>query len=227
MKPTLVPSRVTDLLRRARVLIFDFDGTLVDSAAIKRRAFDRCFAEFPAQRAEIQAYCHAHHHAPRWEKFRHVYERILGLPYTPVIEARLLALFDEETSERIIAAREIPGAARWVSALAGTAQRMTGLLSSTPHATLLRIVERRGWRPWFALLQGAPVQKASWLARCKAEHRTARQELVFFGDTPEDARSAEEAECLFIGVGPKLQGCVAHWVADFTELNPTNAQDHG
>jgi phosphoglycolate phosphatase-like HAD superfamily hydrolase len=217
MRGTTVRSEVDEIIRRARAVVFDFDGTLVDSTAIKWRAFDRCFMQFPARQAEIQAYCRGHHHTPRWEKFRHVYERILGLPYTLELEAKLLAVFDQESTEHIIAAREIPGAARLVCAVA--ARRMTGLLSSTPHATLLHLVEQRGWRPWFTFLQGAPVHKASWLAQCKAAHALARQELVFFGDAPEDAQAAEEAGCLFVAVGAALHGAAPHWLADFTALS--------
>ena len=216
MRVTAVCAEVMEAIQRARAVVFDFDGTLVDSTAIKWRAFDRCFAQFPERQAEIQAYCRGHHHTPRWEKFRHVYEQILELPYTSAIAARLLALFEEETSERVIAAREIPGAAQFVATVA--AQRMAGLLSSTPHATLLHLVERRGWRPWFTFIQGAPVHKARWLAQCKATHAPARQELVFFGDAPEDAHAAEEAGCLFVAVGAALHGVAPHWLADFTEL---------
>lgn len=208
---------LVERLARARAFIFDFDGTLVDSTAIKWRAFDRCFAQFPTQRTEIQAYCRSHHHTPRWEKFRHVYERIVQRPYTADIEAKLLALFDEESTEQIIAAREIAGAASFLAAVA--ARRMTGLLSSTPHATLLHIVDRRGWRPWFTLIQGAPVRKSSWLAHVKATHVLDRHELVFFGDAPEDARAAEEAGCAFVAVGASLEGMVPHWLADFTALS--------
>lgn len=212
-----IVSSLAEPLRRARALVFDFDGTLVDSNAIKWRAFDRCFADVPERQEQIQAYCHAAHHAPRWEKFRYVYEKILGRAYTPAIGAHLSAQFDRETTASIIAAEEISGAAAFVSLMG--ARHIIGLLSNTPHDTLLHILERRGWRPWFAIVQGAPVHKASWLATLKSRHALAEQDLMFFGDTLEDAHAAEEARCVFVGVGAPLEGKVAHWVADFTPLN--------
>ena len=63
-----------ELLKKCRALVFDFDGTLVDSVPIKRKAFDHCFEEFPAKKREIQSYCHGNNHTPRWEKFKFVYE---------------------------------------------------------------------------------------------------------------------------------------------------------
>lgn len=52
---------VAELIREARALVFDFDGTLVDSNAIKRRAFERCFSEFPDRLEEIMRYCGRYH----------------------------------------------------------------------------------------------------------------------------------------------------------------------
>jgi len=213
---------LAESLRRASTLVFDFDGTLVDSNAIKWRAFDRCFAQFPEHRAEIQAYCHATHHAPRWEKFQHVYEHIVGLAYTPEIGAQLSAQFDRDTTADIIAAEEISGVTCFLSLMG--AQRLMGLLSNTPHEILLHILEQRGWRSWFALVQGAPVHKAGWLVELKAKQALAEQDLIFFGDTPEDAQAADEAGCLFVGVGAALQGTAAYWIADFTALSRATPQ---
>ncbi|MBI3011703.1 MAG: HAD family hydrolase [Candidatus Omnitrophica bacterium] len=227
MKLTAARSPLADVIQHARVRVFDFDGTLVDSTAIKWRAFDECFAGFPEHRAQIQGYCRSRHHTPRREKFQYVYEEILGLAYTPEIEARLLARFDRETTKQIIAAREIPGAAQFLAAAA--ADCITGVLSSTPHETLLHILERRGWRRWFEYVQGAPVHKADWLARFKARYALTRQELVFFGDTGEDAQAAQEAGCAFVAVGDGALGSAVteapfalaprYWLADFTALS--------
>jgi phosphoglycolate phosphatase-like HAD superfamily hydrolase len=205
--------RLAEWLRPARAIVLDFDGTLVDSTPIKQRAFERCFAGFAESRHEILAYCWGHHHTPRGEKFRYVYERILRRPYTAKIAASLHAQFDAETTQQIIEAPERPGAARF---LAATAKRhLTALLSSTPHEILEAIVSQRGWRPWFTRIQGAPVHKASWLRSLKTQHALTPQELVFFGDTDEDAQAAKAADCAFVGVGTHLEGRVTCWIEDF------------
>lgn len=191
-----------DGLLRARCLVFDFDGTLVDSNPIKGRAFQRCFEEVSKrQREEILAYCRNHNHTPRWDKFRYAYEEVLKLPFTPEVEARLLARFDEETTRQIIQAPEIPGASEFLDRVQGRFR--TALLSSTPHEVLLTILEGRGWRNFFQTVQGAPVDKARWLKRFCRRHRLKREEALFWGDTEEDAQAAKEAGCRFVAVGPR------------------------
>lgn len=216
-KQVVAVGDVADIVRRAQALVFDFDGTLVDSNPIKWSAFEACFAEFPEHRREILTYCQGRHHIPRWEKFRHVYKQILKLPYSPEIAAALHGRFAAATTRQIIDAPEVPGATRFL--LAASSDHITALLSSTPHDTLLHVLEGRGWLDYFQAMQGAPVDKATWLQAFREERKLYEQDVVFFGDTPEDASAALAAGCTFVGVANNvLASGVIHSIADFTEL---------
>lgn len=204
------------LVRAARALVFDFDGTLVDSNPIKWRAFEACFAEFGERRDEILDYCLGHHAVPRSDKFRHVYEHIVKLPYTAGTEASLHERFLALTTAQIAAAPEIPGAARF---LAWARRRhLTALLSSTPHETLLDILGRRGWSELFAAVRGAPVAKGAWLSAWRERHGLGGPEVVVFGDTAEDAEAAAVAGCAFVAVGEDAAGGGHRRITNFTEL---------
>lgn len=195
---------VETLLTRAHTLVFDFDGTLVDSNPIKWKAFEQCFTECAERRDDILAYCRGNHHVPRWDKFRYVYEEILRLPYTPEITRRFQERFDRLTTTQIIEAEEVPGAEAFLRQASRRCR--TALLSSTPHEILVRILRGRRWEGFFAIVQGAPVDKAGWLQSLRVQGHLAEQELVFLGDTMEDAHAAQEAGCAFIGVGPDHSG---------------------
>lgn len=211
-----------EVVQRAKALVFDFDGTLVDSEPIKKRAFEACFAEFPDHQGEILAYCRGHNHLTRGEKFRDVYEQILGLPYTEDIATRLERRFAELTTRQIMEAPEIPGASRFLS-LTATSHTKT-LLSNTPHPILADIVLHRGWRDHFTAIQGAPVVKADWLQAYRRSNGFDEQEIVFFGDTVEDAQAAGKAGCTFVAVGKgDLGTACGHHIRDFTELVPPGA----
>lgn len=201
----------------ARALVFDFDGTLVDSNAIKWRAFDECFAGFPGRQAEIRAYCRANNHTTRYEKFRWVYEKILALPYGPRIEQELGRIFEENSTRQIIQTPAIPGAEEFLRSRRG--KQILGLLSSTPRPILLEILSRRGWEGYFDIIQGAPVNKAEFLRSFSAERGFRPAEAVFFGDTLEDASAADQAGWRFVAVRPqheKLRQGI--WLNDFTGL---------
>lgn len=214
---TPLTSNLLERIRRARMAVFDFDGTLVDSNPIKQRAFAECFAEFPQQLEDILRYCHGHHHTPRGDKFRDVYERILKRPYTPEVDAALHERFEAVTTQQIIDAPEIPGATAWLQWVSD--RRPTALLSSTPQSVLEHLVEQRGWAPYFTTIQGAPVDKAAWLSEERRCRSLESQAAIFFGDTIEDAQSAREAQWVFIGVGSSFNGADGiERIDDFTEV---------
>ncbi len=193
-------SALEEILARARVLFFDFDGTLVDSNRIKWAAFESCFSGFPEHLEEIMAYCRGNSHTTRLEKFRWVYERILGLPYTRRVEERLSRQFEGATTERIIRAPEIPGAEAFLRAQG--VSRTLGLISSTPHDILLRILSGRGWKGYFQVIRGAPVDKRAFLEEYQRESGFRPGDGIFFGDTPEDRDAAGGAGWPFVAVHP-------------------------
>jgi len=217
MKHAVARCEIAAIVRRAKAFIFDFDGTLVDSNPIKWRAFETCFADFPEKLGEIMAYCRSNNHVPRDRKFRYVYEIILRLPYTAEAEARLQERFATAATQQIIEAKEFPGAEQFLKKVRST--HMRALLSSTPHETLLRIVRGRGWRDYFELIQGAPVEKSMWLRRLLEERQMEGEDVVFFGDTQEDANAAQTAQCLFVAVGKNRVSLDAIYsIEDFAEL---------
>ena len=208
--------RVEDLLASARAWIFDFDGTLVDSNSIKASAFALCFEGLTRGREEALAYCYANPHVTRSEKFRHVVEKILRAPYTLEVEKDLHRRFEAATTRQIIEAPAIPGAEAFL--LKGRSGRLCGILSSTPQEILAQLLEFRGWDRLFDVVQGAPVRKAGWLSAFQAERGFKPEEVLYFGDQPEDADAASEAGCGFIGLrNPLLRSRgVAYW-KDFTD----------
>lgn len=197
-----MPEDLDAIANRTKALIFDFDGTLVDSNPIKINAFQKCFADFPNQLEAIMGYCREHHHTPRMVKFRHVYAKILRRPLTREIEKKLLDCYAEATTQHVIHAPALPGSMAFVKKWA--AQKRTALLSSTPHGVLLHILRERGMLSYFSAIQGAPVCKESWIRQyCEVEGLPSK-EVVFLGDTAEDAQSAKQAGVGFVLVHPEL-----------------------
>lgn len=208
--------QVEELLASARAWIFDFDGTLVDSNAIKARAFDHCFEGLTRGREEALAYCYANPHSTRSEKFRHVYEKILRVPYAPEMERDMHRRFEDATTQQIIEAPVIPGAEEFL--VKGRVGRLCGLLSSTPQEILARILECRRWDRLFDVVRGAPVKKGLWLVAFQIERGLKPEQVIYFGDQPEDADSASAAGCGFVGLrNPLLRGRGMVTWEDFTD----------
>lgn len=204
---------IQKILGEAKVFILDFDGTLVDSNPIKLKAFEKCFGDYPRHRKEILEYCCGNHHTPRHVKFRRVFENILKLPYTTEIEKKMLEAYAAETTEQVIAAKEIPGAVKFLEKFCKTKE--LALLSSTPHETLLHILEKRNFNKYFEIVQGAPVDKALWIGQFLKERGFQREEVLFVGDSAEDAQASETLRIPFVSVGKTKLAKATHHIVNF------------
>jgi phosphoglycolate phosphatase-like HAD superfamily hydrolase len=191
----------------AKALVFDFDGTLVDTNEIKWSGFEHVFSEYKERLPEISEYCRSNNHTIRGEKFRFVCEQILHIAYTPERQQSLHERYAAYTTEAVARAPEIPGAAEFVRKVG---YRPTALLSSTPHEILLEILNRKGWRSMFGAIQGAPVVKRDWLGVFRSGIGCEPGDILFFGDTEEDEASARSFGCAFVRVGVTIE--------DFKEL---------
>lgn len=201
--------KTREILQSTPVLVFDFDGTLVDSNSIKINAFADCFPESEVRRKEILDYCREFHHTPRFDKFRHVFENILKIPYTAEMEKILLDRYAAATTEQVVKAPEIPGALHFLKRF--STEKKCCLLSSTPHDVLIFILEARGMKGFFQTVRGAPVNKTDWLEPYAGK-------AVFFGDTLQDAASAREAGVVFVGVANPQLKQEGYFINNFKEL---------
>jgi len=104
-------------VKAAKAIVFDFDGTLVDSNEIKWSGFEHVFSEFGDRLPEISAYCRGSNHTIRGEKFRFVCEQILGIAYTGERERSLHERYAAYTTEAVARAPEIPGSEEFLHKL--------------------------------------------------------------------------------------------------------------
>jgi len=187
---------------RTRVVVFDFDGTLVDSAPIKTDAFTELYRQFGQDiAAEVRQRHLAAEGVSRFIKFREWHRDLLGQDCDDEVAATLSAGFDRLVEERIVAAPEIRGARR---ALEQLSERLPlYIASATPEDSLRRIVDERGMNGFFTGVHGIPTTKVDVIEMVAATHRCEPSEVLMVGDAESDRQAAEQAGARFIGVVPE------------------------
>jgi len=186
-------------------VVFDFDGTLVDSNAIKRQGFFDVVAEHPGGAARM-AKVLEQAHGDRKSLFA-AYVALAASEGVPVAQnvERLVRAYSDMTDVHVAAAREMPGAIALLNALREHRRRLY-LSSATPLVNLREVVERRGWTELFQGIFGSPTTKREALKDIMETTGTDVSSLAVVGDGVDDRDCAAFVGCAFFAVGEARGG---------------------
>jgi len=185
----------------AKVIVFDFDGTLIDSNRLK---YDAYFELFPKDKLHSQAIERVL--ATKYEESRFsILKEILyeletqAVPVSPDQELDELAgRYNDLVVSGAKTCLEMPGAEKSLKQL--FEQYRLYVSSTTPDTPLKEIIEYRGWTGYFVDIFGYPNKKAKTLQRIKKQQGIDSSELIVVGDGESDRKSAKENDCRFIHV---------------------------
>lgn len=180
-------------MRPVRAVLFDLDGTLLDSLASQHNVYRRVFAELGLRLADAD---YARHYSPNWYIF---YER-MGVPPAQWAEADRLWLrhyaeeapHPREGADALLAAVEASG-------------RSLGLVTSGDRSRVERDIHRAGWTQMFEVVVcGGDVEERKPLPgpllHALAALRSAPHSALYVGDTIEDIAMGKAAQTLTAAV---------------------------
>ncbi len=178
-----------------RVIVFDYDGTLVDSNAIKRGAYRPLFPPGARQDDLLAAVLEDNPAGTRCDIIREMLIRgATAVQEADSIHRQVEALagrYDQIATEGAATCPERPGAG---AGLAWLADRYPlYLLSATPEKSLQGIVSRRGWTGFFRVVRGAPCVKSEELRAMAAAEGVSCGEVLMVGDSDMDHQAARDA----------------------------------
>jgi HAD superfamily hydrolase (TIGR01509 family) len=178
---------------RLRAVLFDWDGTLVDSAELSYRIYEELFGSF-GLRFDRRAF--AASYSPDWYRTF----AAVGLPRErwPEADARWLALYARE------AVALLPGA-REALARASGAGLALALVTSGSRDRVRRDLERLGVEPFFGEVvcgEDARHRKPhpDGLLLALGRLGVAPVEAAYLGDSPEDVAMARAAGSVSVGI---------------------------
>jgi phosphoglycolate phosphatase-like HAD superfamily hydrolase len=202
-----------------RVIIFDFDGVIIESAGIKKESYRQLFEEeFPEHLHQILAYQETWGGLPRRRQFEEIYEKILNEEPPRGRVSELEASYVSRMLSRVVAAPLVPGVLEFLEAHHG--QGIFFIASATPEDELHHIVRERGLNRFFVDVYGSPMRKAETLRLIGRKTGAAPGDMVFVGDYPTDRDAAAEVGIPFVarlGSITEMNNC-PHQLNDLTEL---------
>ena len=180
-----------------KIIILDFDGTLVESVGIKDRAFHEMFKTYPDKLEEIMRYHLENNATIRYDKFRYIFNEILKEDYTEEKEMELCGTYSGLVVDSIIKCQAVQGSTKFLECFSGEIPFY--LVSVNPLPELEDILKARGMKNYFTKIYAHPWIKKNAIKDLMGIEGIGQNEILFIGDTYEDFNSARETGVTFIG----------------------------
>lgn len=183
------------------LIVFDFDGTLCDSAEVKTDAFYLLYLddEGPEFAERVRTYHVANAGVSRFDKIRHIEGEMLG---RAADEARVEAVarrFGDIVEAQVMAAPLFDGVVDVLDDLDGAVT--LAVASATPTEELRRIVLGKGLDRYFAAVEGSPRTKGDILVDLIERFGVEPRRTLMVGDQPSDRAAADQAGSSFLSFG--------------------------
>jgi len=176
-----------------RLVVFDFDGTLCDSADVKTEAFHALYLDErgPEFAEAVRRYHLDNAGVSRYAKIRHIESAMIGVEPTPDRIDQVAARFSDLVERAVIEAPLFPG----VTSFLERSHRLVPLAiaSATPTEELARIVAAKDIARYFTSVEGSPRSKGDILRSIVSSSGVDAGETVMVGDQPSDLAAAEAA----------------------------------
>ena len=178
------------------LLIFDFDGVIAESIAMKAEAFRETFSFVPEHQNEIVKYHLDNGGMSRYVKFRNIYQNILHEELTQEQEELLAGRYEGLVREKMYSIPLVSGAEEILQHYTG--QIPLYVVSATPQGEIEEIVSRLGLAGYFTRVYGSPRRKGDCIREILTDTGVSPAETLFIGDAPQDWQAAEETGVRFV-----------------------------
>ena len=183
-----------------KAAIFDWDGTITDSNAIKTEAFIELFKDACPEAAKyIRAYQQNKGGISRFEKYKHYVHYF----FQREVSETELKIFGQHYAklcrEKLLQTPFISGALETLQTLKQK-NIPAFIVTGSPADEIRSLAAARGILTLIQDIYGSPRSKDILLETLLQEHKLSPQEVIFFGDAITDYNAAKINNIPFIGV---------------------------
>lgn len=189
------------MIYRFDAIVFDFDGTLVDSNDVKAEVFGELYKSYGKEIVNKVVSFHKENLGiPRSHKFKYFQEELLGELYNDEIGDALSNKFTYLVEEKITHVPCFQGVSEFLDIYHSNLPFF--LASATPDKELKSIVSQRGIKQYFDGVYGYPMTKSQILCHIINKNSFIPKRVLMIGDTFSDWEGAKMAGTKFIIFAP-------------------------
>lgn len=202
-----------------KIILWDYDGVIMDSMPIRGRGFEEVLKEYPKEQvAELMAFHELNGGLSRYVKFRYFFEKIRGESIT---EEQVLALAEQFSSimfellldEKLLITDS-------VSFIKANHQNYEmHIVSGSDGNELRAICKGLGLDGYFKTINGSPTPKKQLVKDVLSSNGYAPEEVVLIGDSINDFEAAQVNGISFCGYNNlSLQTISSNYIKSFSSV---------
>ena len=214
-----------ELLNKASVVFWDFDGVIKESTSIKSLAYEQMFSEYGSKILErVMEHHNKNGGVSRDLKFPFYFKEFVGIKLSSQAIEERCNEYSRLVVQKVIDAPWVPGVLDYLKSK--TYHQRFVLITGTPYLEIIEILTSLNILDCFQTIYGSPTSKIKALEQ-EIQSDTEVKDCLFIGDSPTDYESAnaydipfllretDENKKLFLNYsGPRLH--------DFRKLNETS-----
>ena len=205
--------------KRLAAVVFDCDGVLMETNAVKTRAFGQTVAEYGQGAVDkLMAYHMEHGGISRVKKFEWFFREVIKAPVTDEAVNRLCRRFSRLCRDGVLKAPMVAGARDSLEFLQDRLPLFVA--SGAPQKELSTVLTQKGLAPFFKGIHGTPPEKQYLLEQILRDNRLDGARVLMVGDAATDLGAAEYCGTWFYGRGERFAAEEVPWGRDLTGFVP-------
>ena len=183
-------------MKGIKVVIFDFDGVIIESNNVKKKAFEFIFSQFPKQFKLMMEFHHQNVSKSRYYKFDHLL-KVLGKQEDVDYRKNIAKDFSEFILTEMKNVKLVSGAQFFLDKV--KSKLPIYLASVTPEDELRLILEEKSLDKYFVKAYGCPPwNKPDAIRDILKNERVKHTETILIGDSSGDQLAAKETGINFL-----------------------------
>lgn len=187
---------VSQYLRQASLIFWDFDGVIKDSVDVKTLAFERTFLPFGREIASrVKQHHESHGGISRFEKIP-LYLTWAGEPASPAQVEVFCNRFSQSVLREVIDSPWVPGVREYL--LGHFTKQYFVLVTATPQDEIEKILAALELAHCFRKVHGAPTKKHDAIKAVLSELECPPRQALMIGDAETDWQAAHANSVPFL-----------------------------
>lgn len=191
------------MLDKYKILLWDFDGVIMDSNPVRTYGFEEVLKDYPPEQvSKLITYHKLNGGLPRYDKFRYFFETIRGERVTAAEINQLSARFSKIMLEKLLdESLLIPDSVSFIKA--NYQKFVMHVISGSDQTELRTICDHLNLSKYFASVVGSPTLKPELTRQVLQTYNYNSRETAFIGDSVNDYDAAVENGIDFYGYNNK------------------------